>query len=102
RTRPRFQPFAIATHRQLVLFDAPRDLARIHGRDVPAPPIPALAAALEAVAIEHAEQYGWRCEPTSAVRRALRLLLVLQDTPGAVIKASEVEALRPAGLPVLR
>ncbi|MEU7860747.1 hypothetical protein [Nonomuraea sp. NPDC049141] len=88
----------MATHRQTTLFDIARDLTRL--RRFPDPPLPELSLALEALAFEHADAYGWAVNTISAVRRGLRLLLALQDTPGAPIKASDVHLLRQIGLPV--
>jgi hypothetical protein len=84
--------FCLATHRQLVLFEADRDLNRL--ATIPEPLLPELALALEAIAVEHGEAHGWTSDATGAVRRSLRLLLALQDTPGVPIKASEVHLLR--------
>ncbi|WP_337313611.1 hypothetical protein [Candidatus Aeolococcus gillhamiae] len=39
---------------------------------------------------DHAKKYGWGKEQRNKVRRSLRLLQVLQDTPGAKINASDV------------
>ncbi|OBA60343.1 hypothetical protein A5780_20645 [Nocardia sp. 852002-20019_SCH5090214] len=97
RARPRPRAFRLADHRQLTLFDAVRDSSRLD--KAPEPPFPDLAAALEAVVVEHAETYGWTGDLTSAVRRAVRVLLAIQDTPGAPIKASEVALLRKTSLP---
>jgi hypothetical protein len=98
RARPQPRPFRLADHRQLVLFEADRDLTRLG--QVPEPPLPELATALEAIAVEYAEVYGWAVDTISAVRRGLRLLLALQDTSGAPIKASEAIQLRQIALPV--
>ncbi len=81
--RPAAAPIRPATHRQGLLFDTPRDLSRIARTDIPVPPVPELAEALEAAAVERGQAYGWPGDVTSAVRRALRLLLAIQDTPGA-------------------
>ena len=85
-------------HRQGLLFEAPRDLSRIARTDIGPPPVPLLAEALEAAAVERGHAYGWPNDVTSAVRRALRLLLAIQDTPGAAIKASDAARLRPFNL----
>lgn len=98
RKRPPPRPVRLVAHRQLVLFDVAREFGRLDA--APEPPLPDLAAALEAVAVDHADAYGWTVDTTSAVRRALRLLLAIQDTPGASIKSSEVRQLRCTPLPV--
>jgi hypothetical protein len=77
-------------HRQLVLFEAPRDLARArHGR-IGDPPIGELAALLDQAAIDHATRHGWSKTRRVAAQAAIRSLLTLQDSPGTLIKASEV------------
>jgi hypothetical protein len=39
---------------------------------------------------EHAEKHGWSKRQTNGVIRSLRLLQILQDTPGAKIRATDV------------
>lgn len=62
-----------------------------------------MAAALLQAADEHAARYGWSRTRKVDARSALRILLGLQDTPGAAIKASAVMELaaRFAAQPVL-
>ncbi|MET8779082.1 hypothetical protein ABZV58_29110 [Nocardia sp. NPDC004654] len=88
----------LAEYRQLVLFEAVRDFTRLV--TVPEPGLVDFAESLEAVAVEHAEIHGWTVDVTGGVRRALRLLVAIQDTAGAPIKTSEVEALREIRYPV--
>lgn len=90
-------------HRQLVLFDAARDLGRIRPGVGPEPQDPVLAAALLQAADEHAARYGWSRTRKVDARSALRVLLGFQDSPGAPIKASAVRELaaRFAVQPVL-
>lgn len=92
------RPIRPVTHRQELLFDAARDLSRITRADIAEPPLPDLVEALEAAANEFGETYGWPVDVTSAVRRGLRILLAIQDTPGAAIKASETGLLRAFNL----
>lgn len=80
-------------HRQLVLFDAERDLAAGRRAGFPAPPLPGLATALEAVLASHAARHGWGCQLQAVTRSALRVLLATQDTTGAPVSATDVEAL---------
>lgn len=79
--------------RQLVLLDLPRDLTAGHRRGWPAPPDPALAALLDQAARDHARGHGWSKTRTNAARQAIRVLLAIQDTPGAPIPASLVAGL---------
>ncbi|OLZ60426.1 hypothetical protein BS330_03825 [Amycolatopsis keratiniphila subsp. nogabecina] len=85
---------------QHVLFPTQRDLAA-HGRaGLPLPPNPGLAAELARRARDHAGQQGWTPLITEDTCHGLRILLGLQDTPGAPLKASEVTALRGIDLPI--
>jgi hypothetical protein len=77
------------THRQLVLFDWPRDLTAARGD----PPLPDLAAALERAVEDHGARHGWRKSLRVTTARGIRVLLAVQDTPGATITASEAAAL---------
>jgi integrase len=90
---------APAQHRQLTLIDPPRRLAPDF-RWTRELPDPALAAALERVADDHAEQHGWDRPKFRRTRLGLRVMLGTQDTIGPPIKASDVVALLPdADLP---
>jgi hypothetical protein len=80
-------------YRQLVLFDGGRDLAAGRRAGFPSPPLPGLAAALEDVLADHAARHGWGRQLQAVTRSALRVLLATQDTPGAPIRATDVEAL---------
>jgi hypothetical protein len=42
------------------------------------------------IVVEHAAVHGWSRKQTNDVRRSLRLLHVMQDTPGARVNASDV------------
>ena len=97
---PRPLAVKVAQHRQSVLFDAERDLSHLRGRgrELPEPPIPELAEALEYLAVDLGAQYGWSEDIVIATRRALRLLLLTQDTPGAPFTETEVARLRHAGM----
>lgn len=46
---------------------------------------------------DHAARYGWSKRQRNGVTRSLRLLQVLQETPGAKIRASDVLQLPPYG-----
>lgn len=89
---PAWPPGRPVSHRQLVLFDLPRDLSG--GRGVVGPPRDVtLAAALDAVTVQHASVHGWTPGCTTKTRAGIRLLLGMQDTPGAPIHRSETEVL---------
>ncbi|MDE0805602.1 MAG: hypothetical protein OSA99_20060 [Acidimicrobiales bacterium] len=79
-------------HEQLVLFSMARVFTR--GRaSVPAPRDPVLAAILDCRTLHFAEQAGWAGVDLSKTRAGMRLLLGLQDTPGAAIRRSELAVL---------
>ena len=86
-------------HRQLLLFTAPRNLAACPRALLPAPPDPILAAALEERTRVYASEHRWSKKQTDETRYGIRILLGLQDTPGAVITATEVLQLRQVALP---
>ena len=50
--------------------------------------------------LDHATRHGWRKSLTGRARHAIRILLGIQDTPGIVIKASQVVMLGQTGAPV--
>lgn len=80
-------------HRQLVFFELPRDLQAGLRNGFPPPPHPGREAALIAFVAEHATRYGWRPTKVERVRRAMRIMLGIQDTPGAPIRRSDVALL---------
>ncbi len=85
--------------RQLVLFPAERDLAQRGYRDLPPPAHRQLAEALDNHARDYARRHGWRTALTWTVRTGIRVLLTLQDTPGAAIADSEIDLLTQVHLP---
>ncbi|RKN52432.1 hypothetical protein D7231_35235, partial [Streptomyces klenkii] len=97
--RDRFRALRPASHKQLVLFQSPRSLRTGQQRGFPPPLDTELAAALDAHATEYAQRHGWSKHLTWAVRRALRILLGTQDTPGAAIKATAVAQVPAVNLP---
>lgn len=109
RARPAAPPRAFrrgypVPHRQLLLFDLPRDLAAGQHRGFPDPPDPTLAALLDQAVADHARAHGWSKQPRNSTRAAIRALLSIQDTPGAPIKASlvaELDRITFAAQPVL-
>jgi hypothetical protein len=80
-------------HRQLVLLDWPRDLRA--GMRAGFPPVPdlALEAALHEFTREHAARLGWARGKAERVQRGIRIMLAIQDTPGAAIRRSDVALL---------
>lgn len=86
------------SHRQMLLFVMDHDLSHGYGvvRD---PPIPALAAGLEALSRVHARRHRWHYNYAYKVRAGVRVLLGLQDTPGAPVARSETAVLNRCNLP---
>ena len=84
------QPVA---HRQLVLLDWPRDMRAGLRHGFPPPPDPALEAAFHQFVREHAACYGWTEAKAETIQRAIRIMLGIQDTPGAPIRRSDVALL---------
>ena len=56
----------------------------------PPPPDPALAAAFFEFVRDHAARYGWLKSKTALTQRAVRIMLGIQDTPGAPVRRSDV------------
>lgn len=86
------RPARPVTHRQLLLFDLPRTLTGGRGSVGP-PRDPQLAAWLDARVTSFAADAGWDWRLTTKVRAGIRILLALQDTPGAAIARSELDVL---------
>ena len=80
-------------HCQLVLLDWPRDLRAGLRLGFPPPPDPALEAAFGQFVREHAARYGWATCKAERIQRAIRIMLGIQDTPGAAIRRSDVALL---------
>jgi hypothetical protein len=81
------------THRQLVLLDLPRDLAAGMRNGFQPPPDPALEAAFHQFVRDYATTRGWARTKTEHVHRGIRIMLGIQDTPGALIRRSDVALL---------
>lgn len=77
-------------HRQLVLWDLPRDLESGLRHGFPPPPDPAREAAWHQFVREYADEHGWGVNVTERAQRVIRMLLGMQDTPGSAIRASDV------------
>jgi hypothetical protein len=87
--------FTPLTWRQLPLFELEPDLAVLKERALTADS--ALLRYCNDVVRDHAAQHGWSVKQTNDVKRSLRLLQVLQDTPGAKINATDVAQLPRIG-----
>ena len=81
------------SYRQLALLDWPRDLRAGLRNRFPPPPDPALEAAFHQFVREHAACYGWTKGKAETIQRAIRIMLGIQDTPGAPIRRSDVALL---------
>ena len=77
-------------HRQLVLFGVHRDLRLGLWDKFPPPPDPGLEAAFAQFVRDHAAAHGWAKNYTATIQRAIRIMLGIQDTPGAPIRRSDV------------
>ena len=81
------------TDRQLVLFGPPRHLTNAVIRKLPDPPIPELAAAIAQAIDDHGDRHGWDKSHRERTWRGIRILLAIQDTPGARITSTETSLL---------
>jgi len=88
-----------SAHRQEPLFAWRRDLTVGKRLGFPAPD-ERIAARLADYAEARGAEFGWSRHHIDAVRGALRILLALQETPGARIRASEVKDLTQLGYSV--
>jgi integrase len=77
-------------YQQVVLLELPRDLKAGMRRGFPPPPDEARERAWHQFVRDYATDHGWSKSVTDRVHRAIRMLLGMQDTPGAAIKASDV------------
>lgn len=99
-------------HIQLTLFDMPRDLATWHngwmggtqqrglvgGEQLLEPPHQQMAAFLDAAVLNHARRHGWPKSTIHRTQRSMRVLQLMQDTPGAMLLASDAMTLQQIGL----
>ncbi|MFF7205358.1 hypothetical protein [Streptomyces sp. NPDC008141] len=96
---------APVVHRQLTLFPSPpRDIAAALHAAAAAPASdsarhPALSAWLGKRLTDWAAVHGWSRATLGRARSGLRMLLAVQDTPGAPIKATWIEQLAQFRLP---
>jgi hypothetical protein len=96
--------FSPVDQTQLALFDMPRDLATAQANglftseQLPDPPHQQMAAFLDAAVLDHARRHGWAKSTIHRTRRSMRVLQLMQDTPGAMLLASDAMALQQIGL----
>lgn len=88
---------------QLALFDMPRDLTCALERELsteplPDPPHELMAAFLDAAVLDHARRHGWPKSTIHRTQRSMRVLQLMQDTPGALLLASDAIRLHEIGL----
>ncbi len=91
------EPFTPARWRQYPLFWLRPSLTALRQATAPDQ---AMSAHLAAVLREHATRHGWSPRQASGTRRSLAIIQAAQDTPGAPVRASEVEALSGHGVTV--
>ena len=93
---------------QLALFAMPRDLtcALTQAQDrglstsdrLPDPPHGQMAAFLDAAVLDHARRHGWPQSTIHRAQRSMRVLQLMQDTPGAMLLATDAIRLQEIGL----
>lgn len=89
---------------QLALFDMPRDLTNaqarglLAGERLPEPLHEQMAAFLDAAVLDHARRHGWAKSTIFRTQRSMHVLQLMQDTPGAVLLASDAMQLQQIGL----
>jgi len=91
---------------QLTLFDMPRDLAAAQAKaglagGFPEPPHRQMAAYLDAAVRDHALRHGWSKSSTKRAQRSMRVLQLMQDTPGAMLSAADAMLLNDIELPAI-
>jgi len=86
-------------HRQLVLLDLPRDLQAGLRNGFPPPPDAALEAAFHQYVGEYATAHGWSDTRTDRTRRAVRIMLGIQDTPAPRSAAATSRCSRRSNTP---
>lgn len=89
-------------HRQLLLVEIARDLRIGRAAGFGAPVDAELADFLDRFLVAHASRHGWSRTAVKDSRRGLAVLLSLQDTPGAPLRASEIAQLAQIGLSIVR
>jgi hypothetical protein len=95
---PPARPDYPVAHRQLVLFTMAHDLSGGRARVGP-PRDPVLAQILDDAVTRFAADADWDWQLTTKVRSGVRLVLGMQDTPGAAIGRSELAVLASTHIP---
>ena len=84
---------------QHALFDMTRDLpAAQHKGPFGDPPHEQMAAFLDQAVLDHAQRHGWPNSTTHRTRHSMRVLQLMQDTPGAMLLASDAMLLQTIGM----
>lgn len=86
------------TWRQQLLFQTPRDLTRVPRSQMPEPRHAPMAAFLDEYITDYGAEHGWPAGAIQRARQGTRILLGLQDTPGAPLTTSEIARLADIGL----
>lgn len=94
--------FRLAAYSQLVLFDADRDLRHGRAQGFAEPADSQMASYLEQFLIAHAARHGWSNTAFKTTLQGLKIVLSLQDTPGARLRATEILQLHQINLTTLR
>lgn len=78
-------------YEQLVLFSWPRQLTTTTAATLAPPPIPRLEEALRHAVHTHGNEHGWGTDIRDRCMRSIRILLSIQDTPGAAITTTDTK-----------
>ena len=89
---------------QPTLFPVPGDLkvaqakSLLDAHQLPDPPHAQMAAYLEAAVLDHARRHGWPKSTMLRTQQSMRVLQLMQDSPGAILLASDAMLLQQIGL----
>ena len=89
---------------QLALFEMPRNLTRVQAyglsatERLPEAPHEQMAAFLHAAVLDHAHRHGWPKSTIHRTQHSMRVLQLMQDTPGAMLLASDAIRLQEIGM----
>jgi len=76
----------------------------LHREALPRPARPPMAAFLDAAVLDHARRHGWPKSTIHRTQRSIRVLQLMQDTPGAMLLASDamlLQQIEMTALPVI-